>query len=111
MPLYQRSAPRQKNSLPSTTAPFRTPEVAEIDAARFDPSLTPRWLPGSIRTDTKSRSSDTQEVSMFFIVEIQPNGTETFLEGFEELGDAWDVVSRLQCEAQRRRRRVRYEVR
>ena len=48
---------------------------------------------------------------MFFIVEIQPNGTETFIEGFEDSGDAWDVVSRLQCEAQRRRRRVRYEVR
>ena len=26
-------------------------------------------------------------------------------------GEAWDVVSRLQCEAWRRRRRVRYEVR
>jgi hypothetical protein len=48
---------------------------------------------------------------MFFIVEIQPNGAETFLEGFEDQGDAWDVVSRLQCVAQRQRRKVRYEVR
>ena len=32
MPLYQRSAPRQKNSLPSTTAPFRTPEIANLAA-------------------------------------------------------------------------------
>lgn len=48
---------------------------------------------------------------MYFIVEIKPNGTETFLEGFEEVGEAWDVVSRLQCEARRQRRKVRYEVR
>jgi hypothetical protein len=48
---------------------------------------------------------------MFFIVEIQPNGAETFLEGFEDQGEAWDVVSRLQCAAERQRRRVRYEVR
>ncbi len=48
---------------------------------------------------------------MYYIVEITPQGIETFLEGFEEVGEAWDVVSRLQCEAQRRRRNVRYEVR
>ena len=48
---------------------------------------------------------------MYSIVEITPRGTETFLEGFEDIGDAWDVVSRLQCEARRRRQKVRYEVR
>jgi hypothetical protein len=48
---------------------------------------------------------------MYFIVAIQPNGTETFLEGFEDSSEAWDVASRLQCAAQRRRRKVRYEVR
>ena len=48
---------------------------------------------------------------MYYIVEITPRGTETFLEGFEDIGDAWDVVSRLHCEARHRRRKVRYEVR
>lgn len=48
---------------------------------------------------------------MYFIVEITPQGIETFLEGFEEMGEAWDVVSRLQCEARRQRRKVRYEIR
>ena len=48
---------------------------------------------------------------MYFIVEIQQSGTETFLEGFEEFEEAWNVLSRLQCEAQRQRRKVRYEVR
>ena len=48
---------------------------------------------------------------MYYIVEITPQGSETFLEGFEEVDEAWDVLSRLQCEAQRRRRKVRYEVR
>ena len=48
---------------------------------------------------------------MYFIVEITSQGIETFLAGFEEIGDAWDVVSGLQCEARRLRRRVRYEVR
>jgi len=48
---------------------------------------------------------------MYYIVEITPRGSETFLEGFEDIGEAWDVVSRLRCEAQRRRRKVRYEVR
>jgi hypothetical protein len=47
---------------------------------------------------------------MYYIVEITPRGIETFLEGFEDIGEAWDVVSRLRCEAQRRRK-VRYEVR
>jgi len=48
---------------------------------------------------------------MYYIVEITPRGIETFLEGFEDSGEAWDVVSRLQCEARRRRQKVRYEVR
>jgi hypothetical protein len=48
---------------------------------------------------------------MYYIVEITSRGGETFLEGFEDIGEAWDSVSRLQCEAQRRRRKVRYEVR
>ncbi len=48
---------------------------------------------------------------MYSIVEITPRGSETFLAGFEDIGEAWDVVSRLQCEAQRRHRKVRYEVR
>jgi hypothetical protein len=48
---------------------------------------------------------------MYYIVEITSQGQETFLEGFEEVGEAWDAVSRLRCEARRMRRRVRYEVR
>lgn len=48
---------------------------------------------------------------MYYIVEIGPHGSETFLEGFEDSAEAWDAVSRLRCEARRRRRRVRYEVR
>jgi hypothetical protein len=48
---------------------------------------------------------------MYYIVAITSQGIETFLKGFEEVGEAWDTVSRLQCEARRRRRRVRYEVR
>ena len=48
---------------------------------------------------------------MYYIVEITPRGIETFLEGFEDIGEAWDVVSRLRCEARRRRRKVRCEVR
>ena len=48
---------------------------------------------------------------MYYIVEIMPDGTETFLDGFEDCGDAWDVVSCLQCEAERQHRKVRYEVR
>jgi hypothetical protein len=48
---------------------------------------------------------------MYYIVEITPRGIETFLEGFEDISEAWDVVSRLRCEARRRRQKVRYEVR
>ena len=48
---------------------------------------------------------------MYYIVEITPQGIETFLEGFEDIGAAWDVVSGLRCEARRQRRKVRYEVR
>jgi hypothetical protein len=48
---------------------------------------------------------------MYYIIEITSRESETFLEGFEDIGEAWDVVSRLQCEAVRQRRRVRYEVR
>ena len=48
---------------------------------------------------------------MYYIVEITSQGIETFLEGFEEVGDAWNSVSRLRCEARRQRRKVRYEVR
>jgi len=48
---------------------------------------------------------------MYYIVEITAQGIETFLEGFEEVGEAWDAVFRLRCEARRVRRKVRYEVR
>jgi hypothetical protein len=48
---------------------------------------------------------------MYYIVEITSQGIETFLEDFEDSGEAWDTVSRLRCEAQRVRRKVRYEVR
>jgi hypothetical protein len=44
---------------------------------------------------------------MYYIVEIRPNRTETFLEDFEEVGEAWDVLSRLRCEARRMRRKIR----
>ncbi len=46
---------------------------------------------------------------MYYIVEITSQGIETFLAGFEDIGDAWDIVSGLQCEARRQRRKVRYE--
>jgi len=39
---------------------------------------------------------------MYYIVEITPQGSETFLEGFEKLGEVWDVVSRLQRTARLR---------
>jgi hypothetical protein len=52
-----------------------------------------------------------KEASMYFIVEIQLGGTETFLEGSEASSEAWNVASRLQCVARRRRKKVRYEVR
>jgi hypothetical protein len=45
--------------------------------------------------------------SMYYIVEITSQGIETFLAGFEDIGDAWDVVSGLQCEVRRQRRKVR----
>ena len=48
---------------------------------------------------------------MYYIVEITSRGSETFLAGFEDIGEAWDVVSSLRCEARRQRRKVRYEVR
>jgi hypothetical protein len=35
---------------------------------------------------------------MYYIVEITSQGIETFLEGFEDAGEAWDTVSRLRCE-------------
>jgi hypothetical protein len=47
---------------------------------------------------------------MYYIVEMTSQGIETFLEGFEEVGEAWDTVSRLRCEARRQRRRFCYEV-
>jgi len=59
----------------------------------------------------KRRSSNRQEASMYYIVEITSQGIETFLAGFEDIGAARDVVSGLQCEARRQRRKVRYEVR
>jgi hypothetical protein len=48
---------------------------------------------------------------MYYVVDITPRGSETFLAGFEDIGEVWDGVSRLRYEAQRRRRKVRYEVR
>jgi hypothetical protein len=48
---------------------------------------------------------------MYYSVEITPQGIETFPEGFEEVGEASDVMSRLQCEARRIRPKVRYAVR
>jgi hypothetical protein len=43
---------------------------------------------------------------MYYIVEITSQGIETFLAGFEDIGAAWDVVSGLQCEARRQRRKA-----
>ena len=48
---------------------------------------------------------------MYFIVEIQPNGTETFLEGFEDSIEAWNVAHMLQLQAKKYGRKVRYDVR
>ena len=48
---------------------------------------------------------------MYFIVEMTPRGAETFLGGFEDLAEAWEAVSRLRCEARRRRSKLRYDVR
>ena len=35
---------------------------------------------------------------------LSVSGIETFLAGFEDIGNAWDVVSGLQCEARRQPR-------
>jgi hypothetical protein len=48
---------------------------------------------------------------MYFIVEIKLDGTETFLEGFEDAVEAWDVAHRLQLKAKKYGRKVRYDVR
>ena len=48
---------------------------------------------------------------MYFIVEIKPNGTEAFIEGFEDSIEAWNTAHTLQLRAKKRGRKVRYEVR
>jgi len=48
---------------------------------------------------------------MYFVVEIRPNGTETFLEGFEDAVDAYNVANMLRLRAKKYGRNVRYEVR
>jgi len=48
---------------------------------------------------------------MYFIVEIRRDGIETFIEGFEDAVEAWDVAQRLQRRATNYGRTVRYEVR
>ena len=48
---------------------------------------------------------------MYFIVEITRDRIETFIEGFEDSVEAWDVAHRLQRRATKYGRRVRYEVR
>lgn len=48
---------------------------------------------------------------MFFIVEITPDGSETFLDGFEDAVEAWEVAQRLQLEAHEYGLKVRYDVR
>jgi hypothetical protein len=52
---YQHGAARQKNALPTISAPFRTPEILPSAAARFDPLLTPCRCFGAIN-DTKPDS-------------------------------------------------------
>ena len=48
---------------------------------------------------------------MYFVVEIRSNGTETFLEGFEDAVDAYNVANMLQLRAKKYGRKVRYDVR
>jgi hypothetical protein len=42
---------------------------------------------------------------------MRPNGTETFLEGFEHAVDAYNVANMLQLRAKKYGRNVRYDVR
>jgi hypothetical protein len=105
---YQRGAAHQKDALTTTTAPCRTPEVA-LAPLRV---LTRRRLCAGVCVPSGPHDTpQAQEASMYFIVEITPRGAETFLGGFEELAEAWEIASRLRCEAQRCRSRLRYEVR
>jgi hypothetical protein len=108
-PRYQRGAARQKGAISPTTAPRGTPEVAKRPLRVFDPPLP--FRAGCWSVSGPYTPLTVQEASMYFIVEIQLGGTETFLEGFEDSSEAWDVASRLQSVARRRRRKVRYEVR
>jgi hypothetical protein len=48
---------------------------------------------------------------MYFIVEIKLDGTETFIEGFEDSIEAWDAAHSLQRKAKKYGRKVRYDVR
>jgi len=69
---------------------------------RFDPPLFRAGCPvSSGRIDPPQQRY--RRAAMYYIVEIRPNGTETFLKGFEEFSETWDVLSRLQCETQRQR--------
>jgi hypothetical protein len=49
---YQPGAAHQKEAVSPTTAPFRTPEVAALAAARFDPPLSPCWSLPAIENTT-----------------------------------------------------------
>ena len=48
---------------------------------------------------------------MYFVVEIKPNGIETFIEGFEDSIEAWNVAHSLQLKTNKYGRNVRYDVR
>jgi hypothetical protein len=48
---------------------------------------------------------------MYFIVAIRRDGSESFIAGFADSVEAWDVAQRLQRTAKKYGRRVRYEVR